>query len=149
LRERGDEIGGGETTCAAAPHPLPQADERGLPPTTLAALESASGDAKARADARDPARDGSGAARASESRDCSVCMEPLDVLHLPGGFAHMTAPTISLPCGHEYHAACVKGWLARHTTCPCCREEVTDESIAAMAAGRPQATSRPSGMAAC
>ena len=101
-----------------------EADEVGLSAALVVALERASGDTKARAASRD-------------GGDCSVCMEPLDASRTLGGFVRMTTPTIRLPCGHEYHGPCVKNWLARRTTCPCCREEVTEESIREMAAGRP------------
>ena len=62
-----------------------EADEFGLSPALVAALERASGDAKARAASRD---DG------GSSSDCSVCMEPLDASRTLGGFARMATPTI-------------------------------------------------------
>jgi hypothetical protein len=29
------------------------------------------------------------------------------------------------PCGHYYHAACLRGWLARDCTCPLCKQLVS------------------------
>ena len=31
---------------------------------------------------------------------------------------------LELPCGHAFHAACVRRWLQTHTTCPLCRADV-------------------------
>ena len=36
---------------------------------------------------------------------------------------------VVLPCDHRFHTACLKRWAARHTTCPCCRKEVTQEAL--------------------
>lgn len=36
-----------------------------------------------------------------------------------------------LPCSHRYHMACVRPWLAKATTCPACRLEVTEEAVSA------------------
>ena len=31
---------------------------------------------------------------------------------------------LELPCGHAFHAACVRRWLQTHATCPLCRADV-------------------------
>uniref|UniRef100_A0A7S1B8S2 RING-type domain-containing protein n=1 Tax=Corethron hystrix TaxID=216773 RepID=A0A7S1B8S2_9STRA len=36
----------------------------------------------------------------------------------------------SLPCGHEFHPACVDSWLESHTSCPQCRRSVLAPSDA-------------------
>lgn len=33
-----------------------------------------------------------------------------------------------LPCKHLYHTGCIKTWFSGHTTCPTCREPVTDSN---------------------
>ena len=43
--------------------------------------------------------------------DCAVCLGPLD----PGG------PCADLPCGHEFHPACVRRWSGVEASCPLCR----------------------------
>lgn len=47
--------------------------------------------------------------------DCCVCQEPVK----QGDMYR------KLPCGHEFHKACVDRWLLDHaSTCPVCRAEV-------------------------
>lgn len=44
---------------------------------------------------------------------CPVCTEDLQ-----------SAPTLTLECGHTFHAACITQWFRYyHTTCPVCRGE--------------------------
>jgi hypothetical protein len=40
---------------------------------------------------------------------CCICLHPL------GG------RPLALACGHRFHAPCVRQWLRRSRTCPCCR----------------------------
>ena len=49
---------------------------------------------------------------------CAVC-----VCEFEAGEALTALPG----CGHEYHAACIAGWLARAATCPVCRAGVDGE----------------------
>lgn len=42
-----------------------------------------------------------------------------------------------LPCSHRYHAACVGAWLAMATTCPSCREEITESAVQSSSASLP------------
>ena len=77
-----------------------------------------------------PAADGSG--------ECAICMEPLDAMAAVGGFAKMRR--IGLPCKHKFHAACLKKWAAKHTTCPYCREEVTADALKGMGISLAQST---------
>jgi|EP01046_Picozoa_sp_COSAG06_P000818 hypothetical protein len=44
-----------------------------------------------------------------------------------------------LPCAHQYHAACVAPWLAKATTCPACREEITESAVQSASASLPGA----------
>jgi len=51
---------------------------------------------------------------------CAICYEELkdgDVLR-------------SLPCMHDFHAACVDEWLIRKRTCPLCRKSIYERSTA-------------------
>ena len=84
-----------------------EADQTGLPERLFAALE------------QHAARHGVAA-----TGECAICMEALDASATVGGFAR--ASRVELPCGHRFHAACLKRWAAKHTTCPCCRTEVTE-----------------------
>lgn len=42
-----------------------------------------------------------------------------------------------LPCSHRYHAACVGPWLTQSTTCPSCREEITESAVQSAFASLP------------
>jgi hypothetical protein len=55
----------------------------------------------------------------SQSKDCVVCCEKLDV-----GDTVMQLPD----CGHIFHSDCALAWLVSHNTCPYCRWELpTDD----------------------
>ena len=60
------------------------------------------------------------AAASVEEEVCAVCYEPF----------RSGDEVALLPCAHRYHAACVGPWLAKATTCPACREEITEEAVA-------------------
>lgn len=46
------------------------------------------------------------------SEMCSICFASLE----PGAYV------LTLPgCGHEFHYGCVRAWLKKNPTCPCCR----------------------------
>lgn len=47
----------------------------------------------------------------SETNMCVICLD-----ELCGG-----EPDKSLRCGHQFHTQCIKSWLARSPSCPCCR----------------------------
>ncbi|CAK8989989.1 unnamed protein product [Durusdinium trenchii] len=49
----------------------------------------------------------------SEDASCSICWEGHEESH----------SWISLPCGHAFHDACLRKWLAQQRTCPMCRSE--------------------------
>lgn len=46
--------------------------------------------------------------------ECAICLR---------GFPDVVA-VYDLPCGHVFHAACLRIWLARHLTCPMCRRSI-------------------------
>ena len=48
--------------------------------------------------------------RCEATCDCVVC---LDTLH--------RRPVLYTPCGHRFHAACIRQWLKAKETCPMCR----------------------------
>ncbi len=50
----------------------------------------------------------------AEIKCCPVCQE--DYNHGEN--------LVRLPCKHEYHNDCVKPWLAKHNSCPMCREQI-------------------------
>lgn len=54
-------------------------------------------------------------AGASASEICAVCLTN-----------YADGDTVcTLPCGHDFHHACVVPWLRLHTTCPLCKFDVT------------------------
>ena len=53
---------------------------------------------------------------------CAVCLE---LLHVEGGDER----EVSLLCGHRFHAACIKKWLAKMPSCPLCKRAVVGASI--------------------
>uniref|UniRef100_A0A7S4HD85 RING-type domain-containing protein n=1 Tax=Prymnesium polylepis TaxID=72548 RepID=A0A7S4HD85_9EUKA len=58
-------------------------------------------------------RSSSESALASQD-DCVVCLQRM---------APMTRLK-ELPCGHVFHAACLRRWLGKSRCCPCCRAEL-------------------------
>lgn len=44
---------------------------------------------------------------------CAICLDEIDVLDVQ-----------ELPCAHSFHSGCIKMWLQKNTTCPCCRIEL-------------------------
>ncbi|RDX89081.1 RING-H2 finger protein ATL3, partial [Mucuna pruriens] len=52
-----------------------------------------------------------------ESDYCSVCLS-----HISKGEKVRSLPV----CNHRYHADCIGVWLKNHTTCPLCRNNITD-----------------------
>jgi hypothetical protein len=50
----------------------------------------------------------------AEIKCCPVCQEDY----------HHGENLVRLPCKHEYHNDCVKPWLAKHNSCPMCREQI-------------------------
>ncbi|KAJ1390589.1 Zinc finger, RING-type [Sesbania bispinosa] len=52
-----------------------------------------------------------------ESDCCAVCLNQMS----------KGEKVRSLPlCNHRYHADCIGAWLKNHTTCPLCRNKITD-----------------------
>ncbi|EPS73395.1 hypothetical protein M569_01359 [Genlisea aurea] len=47
----------------------------------------------------------------SEQDSCAVCLEQFD------GYGAL----MQLPCGHRFHAHCLRPWLDTNADCPCCR----------------------------
>jgi len=54
-----------------------------------------------------------------ESDFCSVCLS-----QICKGEKIRSLPV----CNHRYHADCIGAWLKNHTTCPLCRNKITDHS---------------------
>lgn len=53
----------------------------------------------------------------NESDYCSVCLSQIC----------KGEKVKSLPvCNHRYHVDCISPWLKNHTTCPLCRNKITD-----------------------
>ncbi|KAG5178362.1 hypothetical protein JKP88DRAFT_225316 [Tribonema minus] len=50
-------------------------------------------------------------ARHAHEPDCVICVEPVKKRQV----------CLSLPCTHEFHAQCIKKWLAQNPTCPICK----------------------------
>ena len=49
-----------------------------------------------------------------ESKDCPICMEPLNNGAVNGNY------TIQ-QCSHVYHTECIMYWYQQNTSCPLCR----------------------------
>lgn len=51
--------------------------------------------------------------------ECSICLDTITSRSL-----------IKLPCGHSFHAKCIRRWVtAEHVTCPMCRTPIADSVI--------------------
>jgi len=48
------------------------------------------------------------------AEECTICCEPL------GGGEEIKL--YKTPCGHIFHAKCLKEWSTKKLNCPCCRE---------------------------
>ena len=56
--------------------------------------------------------------KVTDAEECAICMDSLAT----GG------PASEIPCGHKFHIACLETWASEHTSCPCCRAEVTEKA---------------------
>ncbi len=56
---------------------------------------------------------------ADGDKSCPICLE----LHRVGGKG------VRLPCGHCFHAPCVRPWLKKHCMCPVCRFEIPTSDV--------------------
>jgi len=82
-------------------------EPKGPPPASAATLANL------------PVRPARAGELSGENSTCCVCLEAL----------REGDSVAKLPCGHVYHAACVKNWLIKHCTCPNCRYELpTDDA---------------------
>ena len=54
-------------------------------------------------------------ALAAEPRVCPICLDDVCV------GSHVT----QLPCGHEFHKACIGAWLGKRTWCPLCKRSAS------------------------
>ncbi|KAJ1273799.1 hypothetical protein BS78_05G012200 [Paspalum vaginatum] len=67
-----------------------------------------------------PAGGGAG----SEEDDCAICL---------GAFEDGDLCSVMPTCRHEFHKACIAGWLkAGNNTCPLCRAELRQALVQAM-----------------
>jgi hypothetical protein len=57
------------------------------------------------------------------TEDCSVCIDGLSVLH------PSSAKVLVTPCGHLFHADCIKMWLNSSDVCPLCKRLVSLEMM--------------------
>ncbi|KAG6469960.1 hypothetical protein ZIOFF_070899 [Zingiber officinale] len=54
---------------------------------------------------------------AEEPDSCSICLQDFGT----------TTRVLAMPCGHLFHAACLKKWLVRNCSCPLCRFSLLQE----------------------
>ncbi|XP_042448888.1 NEP1-interacting protein 1-like [Zingiber officinale] len=54
---------------------------------------------------------------AEEPDSCSICLQDFGT----------TTRVLAMPCGHLFHAACLKKWLERSCSCPLCRFSLPQE----------------------
>lgn len=47
---------------------------------------------------------------------CHICIEPFSI-------ADKVAIPLHQTCDHYFHEKCIKAWLKRNNTCPCCRNQ--------------------------
>eukprot|EP01059_Diplonema_ambulator_P014860 TRINITY_DN2588_c0_g1_i1.p1 TRINITY_DN2588_c0_g1~~TRINITY_DN2588_c0_g1_i1.p1 ORF type:complete len:191 (+),score=31.87 TRINITY_DN2588_c0_g1_i1:44-616(+) len=101
-----------------APHPLPADDSLALDYEFLSQLEDVKVGLAPDLFAFIKPRT---ATAADESDACPICIsnyEPSERM-------------LCLPCSHEYHDECISAWLSDHKTCPCCKQEITEEVLLA------------------
>ena len=48
--------------------------------------------------------------------DCIICRDPNDA-----------ASSLVMPCGHVFHADCLKSWIMQKQSCPTCNKSLLDE----------------------
>ena len=48
--------------------------------------------------------------------NCSICSEPLK----------KAAKVVTTECNHQFCKVCLQKWLASHSSCPSCRQKITD-----------------------
>ena len=66
-------------------------------------------------------------------RNGTGCSDPdnaTDRITTTDSAASQPTGTWVLPCGHAFHALCVRPWFDRHITCPTCRDEVLLPAVA-------------------
>jgi len=61
-----------------------------------------------------------------ETDSCVICLEDLNTGQASKKVANLTLtkgfhPFCKAQCGTAFHEPCIKGWLAKHSTCPMCR----------------------------
>ena len=73
--------------------------------------------------------------------DCALCLSSL-----AGKAGQVASPDLlELPCGHKYHAKCIKPWLfQRSDACPICRQRIVEKStIQKTPRNQPESSSSP------
>lgn len=71
---------------------------------------------------------------AGSEQSCPVCLE-----QVPKNQTRRVAG-----CGHEFCAECIETWLAKHTTCPVCKCDVSDQIASTSASLSLPTTASPS-----
>lgn len=67
--------------------------------------------------------------------DCSICMEPTDIVQGHGcKYGPKRSLGVILGCSHVFHRKCIKKWyksVYEGNTCPCCRGKIkfTESSL--------------------
>jgi len=58
---------------------------------------------------------------------CIICHD--DMISGEGANRTITAQLKKLPCGHIFHAGCLRSWFLRQQTCPICRQNVLEGAV--------------------